>query len=613
MRKLLVLTMALLLIGGIAFGQEDTFEFNSFRSYFSEGLFDNELGAAASVIENGRGPGFSELGSNYFFFSPGFFPDMWEDEDSDFGEPLLFGLYRQENMRYSNFTGLHIEGTREVGEAVDENPQTESPGDETLEWLSDRTVRTVTAPEYFSIQNQFLTGLDGLNAGLTVEVLRNNADRGNIDLDGATRFRTLTIDTEEFYPAHQTDEIPNPQDEFSSSYELTTGGLVELDTLGDSLGNNVFRGFIGTAGVPNTINPNFVPENLPGDLTALGNVNAYEPDELDITLSAPLFLGDAHYVKPVVNYSRTDHGFRETFEFNADDLQAATTETVGEYELRSSDTTWGVGFDYSLFQSPIFGTSERNRLRIDAGAGIALRGGSYWFEGSQKTIEFDGTDETVQTSEELSFESSGQAGFDYSLSAGVSHPTYFEIDDDIYFAVGPGLSLDFDSVDDDGARSAELTLEYSSEDGDGNNLFSVDSVTETEYAARNRTNTITTVLEMPMAFSAEPEDWLLGFTASSTPSIEWERKATRSYNDTVESQSTESSSEENTNTDTTTTSTENVERELETDVEHDWTPNLENRLGFTIPLGENVTVDMAYTGENIFDFTDFHIEASVAY
>ncbi len=645
MRKLGVVVVVLLFVAAGGFTQDlevSELEIMSLRSFVSGGaaralgapgvtggLFDNELGAALSVIEDTRGPGFSDLDANYIFGGLG---NLSLDRVSasapffsDFDNPLLFGLYRDGDMPWSYFTGLHIEGTRAVETDRDyqdppEQHTVDDNGDETIyEWIRDVTETRIVIPEYFLTQHQFITRLNGMNAGLALAISRRNEGMDDIDMENNPfeLFNRVTIEEEiQDDDVADVDTPPSPYLNVTNSYELNTGGLIDLvnDPGVDRLGRLVIDGFDATTFDP--VADDLDDDDVLGAPPVNAVVNDYQPNVFSGVIGVPLFLDDTHYFRPSFRYSRTDRGFSELYDFTleAGDPDQATRQS-GEHELTDVTNAFGLQLDYAMLRDPLLGDNERNQLRLDASLMAELDTRSRSFEGTETEFTAGVDDFEEDGTDSLSITSSQQPALNFGVSAGASHSFYFTPIANFDFALAPSAQLSFASQVPGGARPTEIVTDRQELDGDGDNIERTETVETIEYAARGRTNTISGSVQLPIALSGQPEDWLFGFTISSVPGFVWTRTAEISYDQerslsTVETTTTTADDDP----ETEVTETRHADRERSSEVTNSWSIGAVHQLGLNTSFGENVDFDIMLTGTNtILAFNRLVIQATVAY
>ncbi len=551
MRRLFLLSVVLLVSAGMAFNQtvvvDDSFlDIESIRSQASAGLFDNELGAAVSVVEDERGPRFTELEHDYLFAGLGNLNEV-EATDTHTGalfNPVLFGLYRTGESPWSLFSGVHVDGRGDRSTNVLTNDvQSETDGDVDWDWTRRHEVQETILREQFRVPVQYITALDGMNLGL----------RLHLQSTGGQRVRTQD---DYFYNDADAGEEPDPQ-------PAASGTTTERD------GRNIGVG-----------------------------------------IEVPVFMGQGgfgQYLNPGVFVSWDATGSsRETEDWEFfDDLDPAHDPlNVTERDSRSRDVDLDMWawLDYAMLMEPMFGENERNRFRIEAMLGTRYTTQLHSSEVTQTRMTFDGDDvdegDTVTNVESWSY----QGAFDLNLAGGASHSFYYDVGDDAEFAFRPGAGIGL-SMEPLGPRTRLTFREREFEAPE-------EEVTEeTEYAARDRRFSVSTDLELPVAFTAHPEDWIMGFTISGTPSVSHTWDIDRIY------QQEEASFVRTVDGDVVT---EEYYQEPKGrwETNHIWTFAADYALALHVPVTERAMLDVELAGGtdgSLFDLNQLTIQAIVGF
>lgn len=544
-------------IGTVASAQN--FSQNSLQSGLSAGLFDNELGAALSVIEDGRGPGFSDLDMRYLFAGLGNLNRATATgvTAGSIANPLLLGLYLPD-PELSVFTGTHLAGNRDVTETVVETPGANKVIDgDTFRWIAQRTTTEVVTGEILRLENQVVTTMAGMNVGLYVDFMRPTPHT-----------RTTTIEENYFdAEAADPDEEPDVEHSYTETDVQTTGGLFTID------------------------------------------------------LAVPVFIsgnGMGHYINPRLSYTRNaGASTSQTTEYDFDALADGApdvNETEVEDQTTDVRTQFDIGGDYALLLPGIV-NSERNRLRFDGSLDATFYGRTFSVDDRNTDLTFDGDDVEEGDTTTTTTETDQQGATDFGITAGVLHSLYFPVGPGMDFAFAPGLNLGFSSaVDGVLTRPTRNTTETETVDADGDQTAHAFTETTTEYAAWDRDNTISATFRLPVAFMAHPEDWIFGFTISSTPTIAYTRTTEVRYNETRASQTVETRDDvAETETETTTTF---AEKEPARSVRHAWAFTAPHRLGINVPLGEHINFDIALgagVAGSLFHFNNMTVQATIGF
>lgn len=558
--------LGVLLLSTTAFAQPtevgDFLGFESFQRFYSAGLFDNALGAASSVIEDGSNIGFSDLNSNYLFAGLGNLnaaqatATLDEAANFDLDTPLLFGMYRNAATPWSLFSGVHVEGNRvrnvAVAETVEQDTTvTDGDTDTDYEWISQRVTTDTITREDYRIANQFITQLAGMNTGLYLDLAVTGGDK------------TTTV-TENYFDETNATTIPDPQRATTQTTVATNGGVL----------------FVG--------------------------------------LGLPVFLeadGLGHYLNPQVVYRRdATASTTGTTEWETFDLEAGTVgvNTVDD-STKDVTTDLELVLDYAAIMPAMFGEHDRNRLRLDAMAGVALEARSAAVDDRTTIRTFDGTTVTDGNTETITSTTDYQGAWDFGGMVGASHSFYHDVGAGVEFAFEPGVTVGLSTTPTGGPRLVRFEEDDQTVDNNGDNVTRTQTTQEIEYAARNRTTILQNSLSLPVALRAHPEDWVFGFTISGTPSVVHTMTSTTTYSDQRASQT--DTTVTTTGADpsvTNTTVTEVTERERARNTVHTWGFEVEHRLGINVPLSEQASLDIGLGG-TLLDLNNFFIQAVVAY
>lgn len=545
----------------------------SLLSDVSFGLFENPLDAAFSVADAGISPHFSALGRSFFFTGLTNIP--WNAATSTNSEPLSLGYYHKAPMPWSVSTDIWLSTVRSIflnGATV--TTTTKPVGATNNTWITTSTDNQYDCLASWnqSVGGQFLIGLGFMNVGLagTWEYQTNVAGVPINTWAADNRVETYTV----FYDTAAPGVAPAP----ATNYTRTTT-YVAPDATSTIAVQVPFFMKLGSLG-----------------LAAEAQIVAQSRDASSSRTTA--------YTAPA----------------------AAGAGTFNNVVLRDSIDDRGgafyAGLDASLYLPSLFAGHPENHLVVGVLGGLLLyhakpyvetyieQDYSYAGGGAALQPAWDGTDpeDTVTTDTRK-----GNAGGLIVLSA--QQFFYFDLAESLRLGFAPRISAGPTIIPDSNYRLTRRVV-VTKDDGNNNGTFTdaADTITTTTttYEGNNaRTDAdIAFRASLPAALRFRPSGWPFGVTLGNRVEVSATVRYTWDYTQSTRVVEEVASGDDPDTVDTTTTTTE-VPGNKVTSTTMSWAFDDDWKLGLTVYLPADITLDVILNSSNLFQFDNLSVQAVI--
>ncbi|MDA3810481.1 MAG: hypothetical protein PF518_09160 [Spirochaetaceae bacterium] len=587
MKKFIVLLVVLL--SATFFVTAQNTGITSVLSDTSQGIFENELDAAANV-----GSEFATIGHSFVFAGLANIELLEADESNNYdngGSPLWGGFYKSGDKPWSvflGFTASDSNGNEAGGMAfTGMNTETVTVGttDTDYQWYARETETKYTANQIFenmSIGGQLLLMLGSINTGLyfNMDLVLDN------DGSGLDQQSNYTLTENNFY--NTVAAVPNAVPVVAADYTMKI-----TETLKDS--------------------------------------------QTDFTLGIPFFLqsGDSsHEANLRVGLGITDNSTTYVEDYTGTPNAPQTFQNVDNQTI-AKEVALDISGSYTLTLPGLGDGNKDNEFEIGGGAGFGLAMPTYKDSAITQDYTYAGAQAVgvIDVRSESEVEATFTNGFDFNAGLNIAHSFNYDLGSIVKFAMKPSAYVWFANSK-DGMVDSIVSITRTDNDNDGFFTSAVDTITTTTTTYTNSSydatltaldaTTVTDIyssISLPMAITVSPEKWPFSVTLGSTPRLWMNNKITKTLT-TVNS--TNDSTVDGTGAAVGNTTVVNAATSDETTVvDTSVTVSAAHSIGLNMPIGEFVQLDInlnmssgdaAESGANssILNFRDFTIQAIIA-
>lgn len=538
----------------------------------SVGVFENELDTALKV-----GPDFTSLDYSYLFAGLGNLEKVEADTNAWFGIPLWAGYYKAGDKPWSVFAGFvatdstgNLAGGTTYTPGAPETVTDPVTGDTTdHQWNSGVLTTDYTANRLFDdldFSGQYLFMLGDMNTGvyLGVEII-----------DASTQANNYTETDVRYYNSSGAGVIPTPTADYTITRAETDKDTNSTYSIGIPL-------FIGADSLSHAL-------NVTADINFIDNSTTYEQ-----------------------TYSGTP------------DTALGWCINVEVDEIIDKTTTTDIGVDYTLTKAGIMGDHPDNELIINAAGGVSIESQKYSGVITSQWVFYAGGGAAAVNGprDDDSDINTYKNALDFDISIGAGHSFFFDLGNMVEFGFIPEVTVGF-NMDNPVLVEQKVVIDRQDNDSDGAFTSAVDRIITTTTTYTNTawgkvvnnvsTMNIITTLALPVAATITPEGWPISITLGSKPQVQMKNTITTTK---TQVSSTVTSTVDGTGADVGVVATTNAGTSDETTVT-DTTIDVtaEHNIGFTMPLGEYVRLDISLdlsTAINVLDFKDLVIQAIIS-